>query len=531
MTNYFEAYYNKYTELKSALEASGKLSDQVYLKSIINSESHKNLNNLFMSGLGMGTLYLRMGAVLMIAEKIDPSAGEQDVFFLKTIADKLIHKLPSDGEWKDIWSAYLKNDKKSQWYNIIKSSPVIPGSNGSIYEKFVTLRNDIVHQEIIIKPDSTDAEIDEISNGLKILDGMAGFNVVFNGSTITEDSGNVYFNFNDSNKCVLISPFVQLNLEKHKEEIGILPYLFQGKYYEGSRFINTEGGVTTERKDEAVEGAFIRIKEDINRFNGDKAFDFEEKINNYNEWCIGREHEVNTILEWINHKDTNKNVLPVFAPAGLGKGTLIAQIIEKLKGEIPVMFHFCGSGSANNLHSVLYHFILQGNKMPGMDGVSIWNTKDPAIRSMLQRLPSQYPDVVGFFQKLIHENYLPQGKYKDKPLVIIIDGLDEAAVADNSKRISDWFYTYDEKGEQKEKWQSPNHVKWIFTYRQTSKENKEGFQFEYREFETLDSSILQPLKGLTKEAVKKGLQEAFKTFQPALTEEFIKTIIKKSAVK
>ena len=132
---------------------------------------------------------------------------------------------------------------------------------------------------------------------------------------------------------------------------------------------------------------------------------------------------------------------------------------------------------------------------------------------------------------LVPENHRRLSKKYFQPLVIIIDGLDEAAVADYSKRITDWFYTYDDKGERKEKWKSPDYIKWIFTYRQTSKENKEGFQFEYHEFNSLDLPDLQPLKGLTKEAVKKGLQEEFKTFEPALTAEFIDTIIQKGAVK
>jgi hypothetical protein len=118
-----------------------------------------------------------------------------------------------------------------------------------------------------------------------------------------------------------------------------------------------------------------------------------------------------------------------------------------------------------------------------------------------------------------------------QPLVIIIDGLDEAAVADHSKRISDWFHTYDDKGERKEKWTSPEHIKWIFTYRQTAKDNKEGFQFDYHEFNTHELSEVQPLKGLTEEAVKNGIAESFEKHEPSLTKEFIDTIIKKGAVK
>ena len=122
-------------------------------------------------------------------------------------------------------------------------------------------------------------------------------------------------------------------------------------------------------------------------------------------------------------------------------------------------------------------------------------------------------------------------KEENSNLVIIIDGLDEAAVADHSKLISDWFYTYNDKGERKEKWKSPNYIKWIFTYRQTAKENKEGFQFEYHDFNTQELPAVQPLKGLTKDAVKNGFLEEFKNLEPRLTEEFLETIIEKGAVK
>ena len=123
MKNYFEEFYKRYEALKSDLEIKNinALKPET-VKSILNIESKdaldpknaQTLNNLVMAGLGMGTLYLRMGAVLMIAEKTKPGA-EPDVSFLKVIADKLIHKLPADGEWKDIWKAYLTNANTPKW--------------------------------------------------------------------------------------------------------------------------------------------------------------------------------------------------------------------------------------------------------------------------------------------------------------------------------------------------------------------------------------------------------------------------------
>jgi hypothetical protein len=414
---------------------------------------------------------------------------------------------------------------------------------------------------------------------------------------------------------------VQINKDKTKEEIGVLPYLFQGRYFKGSKFINTEGNETEEEKDDSLDETFDSIKREIARFNGDKSFNFDEKINNYNEWCIGREEEVNSILKWINNAETDKNVLPIFAPAGLGKGALVAEVIKNLKEKnIKHLFHFCGSGPANNLQAILYSLIIQGIEKNYWDSQSL----PEKFKNKLERLPSQYTDVIELFQALMlsenetSENEIskalknpnPDGRFNaiynvlkkiikknDKnqldellnhyyitakglidsrgnnlqtdyynyifdihfsltkfglksdllelvpnenrelskkfiqPLVIIIDGLDEAAVADHSKRISDWFYTFDDKGERKEKWTSPEHIKWILTYRQTAKDNKEGFQFDYHEFNTHELSEVQPLKGLTEEAVKNGIAESFEKHEPSLTKEFIDTIIKKGAVK
>lgn len=628
MRNYFEEFYNRYKSLKSELG----IEDVITLKpeslaSLLKNDSKdqsdsknaQTLNNLFMAGLGMGTLYLRMGAVLMIAEKTGEGA-EPDVSFLKVIADKLIYKLPADGEWKDIWTAYLTKHNVSEWNKIVNAARAIPNYNGKIYESFLTFRNNIVHQDLIINSGLAGNQIVETISGLRILDAMSEFYQIFKDCKIIPENNEVYFQYSSNGEKLKISPYVQINKSNEPDEVGILPYLFQGRYYAGAKFINTEGTETNAKKDERVDDTFEKIKSEIARFNGDKAFDFNEKIKTYNEWCIGRENEINAIMGWIN-KETDKNVLPIFAPAGLGKGALVAELIKNLKeNKSKHLFHFCGSGAANNLQAVLYSLIIQGKVN------NYWNSQSlpEKFKNKLERLPSQYNDVIELFQALlmaekeiteieiskslnnpnadgrfnaiydllikmiqqpdneqldeilnqyfltakqlidtrqnkmpidyyhyifdIHvtltnfglksnlldlvpENHRKLSKKYFQPLVIIIDGLDEAAVGEHSKRISDWFYTYNEKGERKEKWKSPDHLKWIFTYRQTAKENKEGFHFEYQEFNIYEMPEVQPLNGLTKEAVKKGLLEEFKNLEPGLTKEFIEKIIEKGAVK
>jgi hypothetical protein len=639
MKNYFEEFYKRYADLKTDLEKKGSLAIGLNLEKVL-TENPQGLNNLVMAGLGMGTLYLRMGAVLMIAEKTSKDQGEEDVSFLKVIAEKLIHKLPADGEWKDIWKAYLLKDINGNWNGIIEDTPSSLQSKGNIYELFVSFRNDIVHQKIVIKPGATEDELKEISIGLAILDAMSAFRMRFGQSIIGSENNEVYFQYHSDSEKLKVSPYVQINKAKELEDVGILPYLFQGKYNKGSKFINTEGSETDEEKDDSVDETFDKIKKDISRFNGDKAFDFQEKIKNYNEWCIGRESEVNFILYWINDSETDKNVLPIYAAAGLGKGALVADAIVNLeKSKINCLFHFCGSGPQNNLQAILYHLIIQGKEK------KYWKTKSLSseFQSKLDRLPSQYSDVIKLFQglmdaenviseneisnaldnpnidgrfntiydvlikmikqqdndrleeilnqyfldakqlidirghklqtdyyqyifdihfsitqyglksdllDLVPENHRKLSKKYLQPLVIIIDGLDEASVADHSKRISDWFYTYkddapnadDIRSKRADKWISPKHIKWIFTFRYSKDESKKIKQYDYpneikAEFNIEENESLQPLKPLniTAEELNKALmidlKENMNENAPTLTDAFINAILEKGKIK
>ena len=44
--------------------------------------------------------------------------------------------------------------------------------------------------------------------------------------------------------------------------------------------------------------------------------------------------------------------------------------------------------------ALLYHFILQGNKMPGMNGAGIWKIADEKVKRKMERLPSRYFDAI-----------------------------------------------------------------------------------------------------------------------------------------
>jgi hypothetical protein len=316
-----------------------------------------------------------------------------------------------------------------------------------------------------------------------------------------------------------LDPFVQSG-----DQEG-LPYLFQGLYENKAKakFINTLFGDETKPVSNVpLEDKFLPMQQAL-RGGAGQVFDHSERVQYYRECFVGRELEVDSVVNWVIG-ESQKNVLPIFSEAGMGKGALTAACIDKLvEMQIPVMYHFCGSGMANSLHAVLYHFIMQGKKMPGMNGAGIWKVEDEILQRKMERLPSRYFDAIKLFQTLITDCYQPSSKYADKPMVIVIDGLDEASVANSQLKISDWFYTYNDKDEPEEDWISPKHVRWIFTYRALPGVNKSGFQLGGR-FALEEIPLLQPLLGLTEASVRVALQPF------GVSEEFIKAVMEKGVV-
>lgn len=613
--NYFDQYHDRFLTLKEKLETDSGFSLAIDndLKLII--ERHPTaLKNLIMAGLGMGTLYLRMGAILMIGEKTKVQSAKEDIQFLKIVAENLFDQVPTDGNWMNIWDQTLKNSTENKWLEVLRSS-----KNKKLHKVFVKFRNDFVHQEIRIFPSS----FDELKKGIDVLNLISKLNVLFKKSSIEEYENQLFFEDQDEIKT-MISPYVQINKEKKIiDTFSGLPYLFQGVYRRGTKFINTIGEETPEEEDPAIEQEKKTIKEAIAGFVGNKVFDSTTKRKNYTDWCIGRENEVQDIKSWILDFHSEKNVLPIFSAAGIGKGALINEVITQLeKDKIDCLYHFCGTGQANNLQAVLYHFIIQGN--------NYWvkNQLSPKMQLKLTKLPSLYPEAIEFFQDLLMGNHVDivelthaiktnlnktgvtkkdldslkgdfskltkylfpkteteidksdfdllvelakrlkeqnalnsgfnrylydihinlnkinvafdlldlipkedrsHSKDYKKPLVIILDGLDEAAVSDFNKKISDWFYTYNEKGERIEKWTSPSHIKWIFTYRYTEEMAKIGYQFEKNEFKTMEMPSVQPLNGLRYEDVRTGILAQFADRN--ISDDFITAIIQKGSVK
>jgi hypothetical protein len=510
-------YLDRYQDIKNKLGLHNATTEQI-TELISNQKS--DLNNYFMAALGLSTLLLRLGAVVSLCKKLHHLDDKGDALFMKQVIDNLRETLPSDTSWRTIWEISATND--SHW-----SKPLVKDSNGqNILGRFVKFRNNFVHQSVRIIPE----HITSIQKSMVLFDEMATLAELFENTSISLEENKLYFNTPTEKYC--LHPFLQ-----NGEEEG-LPYLFQGLYGNKTeaKFINTHfGNEWPDTKENegleksrqiataSLEPTFEPMRQAL-RGGAGQVFDHSERIAYYQECFVGRDEELEKILDWCQ-SDSKNNVLPIYAEAGMGKGALVAEVIEQLKLKkskedkfVPVLYHFCRSGMQNSLHATLYHLILQGKKNQW------WDTTDEQVAKKLERLPSKYIDLIHFFQLLLSANFKSPRNNKSGNLIIIIDALDEAAVANSSMRLSDWFYTYNEKEEPKEDWRSPSNIKWIFTYRSSAEGEKQFYQLHnFKEIESIE--MLQPLKGLGENAVEKALEKF------NVSKGFIAAVIEKGKIE
>ena len=344
----FEQYHSRYIALNNELK-------EIDFLDLLENQSSK-LNNLFMAGLGMGILFLRMGAVIQLSERLHDGDTGNDALFMKQVMENLRETLPSDTNWKNLWYASMQLDSK--WDNALFRD----NNKTTVLDRFVTFRNKYVHQYIKLIPE----QAKEVRKGWEIMDEVSNLFVLFEGGDIVLKADQ--YHWKQGLQELVLHPFVQVG--NHEG----LPYLFQGMYDNKSKakFINTYLGDETEPKaNKAIEEKFAPMESAL-RGGAGQIFDHTERLQYYLDCFVGREREVNSVLDWVKGSSSN-NVLPIFSEAGMGKGALTAGIIKGLiEEDIPVMYHYCGSGMANSLHAVLYHFILQGKKMPGMNGAGGW---------------------------------------------------------------------------------------------------------------------------------------------------------------
>ena len=494
--NPIQSYHERFLALKS--EKRIQADSEVILRLIESDPA--GLNNYYMAALGMSTLILRFGAVIQLCQKFENLDEHGDALFLKQILDNLRESLPSDTSWKNLWTISAKDER---WL-----SPILKPKNGeSLLNRFITFRNRYVHQLIRLE----ESFLPQLVSAVTLFDEMAELASLFKDGDLVCLDGK--YTWKQHDKIISLHPYVQAGKK------GDEPYIFQGLYNNKSQanLLNLRlGDEDKQLASEHLEPNFTPIREAI-RGGAGQVFDHSERIAYYQSCFVGRDREKAAMLDFCNTSG-EQNLLCVKSPAGMGKGALIADVIEQLKEDkTQVLFHFCGAGIQNSLHATLYHLIIQGKEY--------WNRSDESLDRKLNRLPSKFIDVIHLFQSLLSkENLKLNAKNESGNLVIIIDGLDEAQVAYSQLKISDWFYTYNEKEEPEEDWRSPSNIRWVFTYRCEEDGTESFFQFPKMK-ELAEVPMLQPLTGLSPEAV----DEVFVDFK--VSEEFKQGVIKNSEIK
>ena len=489
-------YYKRYLELKSEKAISTDLDN---LQRLV-EEDPAGLNNFYMAALGMSTLMLRLGAVIQLCQKFERLDDQGDALFMKQILDNLRESLPSDTSWKNLWVLSAEDES---WM-----APIVKPKNGEpLLNRFITFRNRYVHQLIRIEAQF----VPQLQTSITLFDELAGLSHLFEGGSLELIDGK--YHWVQNGHSLQLYPYVQPGKE------GEDPYIFQGLYHNKSKahLLNLRLGDEVDQPAiDHLDPTFDPIKDAI-RGGAGQVFDHSERIAYYQSCFVGRDREKAAVLEFCNASD-EQNILCIKSPAGMGKGALLADVIEQLKEDKnQVLYHFCGAGMQNSLHASLYHYILQGQR------AQYWDTTDEQIQRKLERLPSKYIDVIHLFQSLLTDHLKIQKNNASGNLVILIDGLDEAQVAYAQLKISDWFYTYNDKEEPEEDWRSPSHIRWIFTYRCDDDGSESFYQFPKMK-ELADAPILQPLTGLSPAAV----DEAFKQF--SVSKEFKEAVIEKAVI-
>lgn len=495
--NPIHKYHNRYIALKKEKNIS---SEKSQLLDILQNDV-SGLNNFFMAALGMSTLMLRLGSVIQLCRKYDQLDEKGDMYFSKQLLDNLRETLPSDSNWKKMWEISASDDK---WVK-----PTLKkGQNESLLSRFVTFRNRFVHQQIQL----SEAYLPQLQTAIDLLEEMESLQELFQSGELILIDNNYYWS--EGGQQTNLHPYVQLGTDSEH------PYIFQGVHNtETVHLLNTQlGDKLDQHLEEHINPLFEPLKQSLRNGAG-QVFDHSERISSYQSCFFGRETERQHLLDFCKSND-EQNILTVKSPAGMGKGALMADLIEKLKKEnVQTLYHFCGAGLHNSLHAILYHFILQGKKS---SGASFWETKVEEIQRKLDRLPSKYIDSIHLFQSLLDECININGRNETGNIVIILDALDEAQVASTQLKISDWFYTYNEKEEPESDWRSASNIRWVFSYRCAEDGAENFYKFPtMKQLATIEE--LQPLKGLSPEAVRVA-------FGDMVSEDFMQTLIVKAEI-
>ena len=118
-----------------------------------------------------------------------------------------------------------------------------------------------------------------------------------------------------------------------------LPYIFQGLYNNKStpELISTFHGDIEQQKESNHFDVLFDPMRNLLKGGAGQVFDHRNRIEYYNECFVGRDKESRDIIDWSS-SDNDKNILPIFSQAGMGKGALIADVISKLSDENTLFF-------------------------------------------------------------------------------------------------------------------------------------------------------------------------------------------------
>ena len=313
MNKELNEYVSRFNSQLKELELTS--GDQQILQQALREKSAA-VNNLFMAGMGAATLMLRLGAVYQLVKRLEEGNVDEDALLTKQIIQNLRENLPSDTNWKVIWEICLDH-KDERW-----SAPLIKPKDEQqhILEKFISFRNKYVHGYIAPQEE----HLKDINKGLKVIRELCEKHIA-----LFEDfelclKDDKYF-LKTAGKEFNMHPFIQ---KGDKDS----PYIFQGLYKQRTRpeLIGVRFGDIQEQESNAdYENVFAPLVEN-SRGSGAQIFDHSERINYYKECFVGREKEAQEIINWATSDDA-ENILTVYSDAGMGKGALMANVIDELK--------------------------------------------------------------------------------------------------------------------------------------------------------------------------------------------------------
>jgi hypothetical protein len=553
-----------------------------------------SLYNFYLAALGLSTLILRLAAIIRISEKFeDRTSVEKDISLIKVILQNLKDNKPTDTNWRNLLEYFTIISGNNDW---IKWFEIDSKNHKSIFlEELIKYRNFIAHGEF-----STNS--DEIRKILNCFSKIRAVAENFKEAVITyeqaEDARCFYYIVGDKIKIkkTALYPFVSDSLSFNDDFTGFesdFPYLFQGlyEYEEGklAKLINSLNGEEVKQTADSTKVQFYSFFQQLeNVLSGNNGDSFkssnENRLANYLKCIIGREKELTLAATWTKLSDQN-NILPVFAPAGMGKGAFVAKLIKMSRSEknhVNTIYHFCSTGLQNSLHAILYHLIITGKEN------GAWNKYNRMLFDKISKPPVAYPALIKLFQDLLaevdnHEYELKENRKRfdagymkipdfiayleknflfaelksfckevlikepanifaqkaldtndfsvdkiSKNVLVIIDGLDDAKLSFPNQSIADWFRVVDNMGNfTNMNWTSPPNIRWVFTYRHVLSAEEKGYRFPITE-SIKEIKSLQPLMPLDEHSVRDFLSsnEFF-----SLEKEVIDAVIEKGQQK